>query len=244
MTDEDTTRIAKPTPGVDDKPEEDKPESISMPKKEYLGLMKNYGKAHEECTTLGNENSRLRIDLTNANTKYDTFTTQAEQEKKQLRKRPYYTGLMGVVVGAGIAAAILGSTDCSCSGGVGSLRSSYRSKEGLDAGVVDTDASDAGVSYGTGPADAGADASINTLVCPAGESCYSQDLICDDKAGNDCYNTTDVTGLETRLEKCGEDLKACKDELKKRPKNCPTYTPRACTPVKECQEIPYLRRGK
>ncbi len=48
------------------------------------------------------------------------------------------------------------------------------------------------------------------------------------------------------LEACNKDLENCieeRDEYKKRPESCPTYTPKACPPVKECPELPYIRKG-
>ncbi len=56
--------------------------------------------------------------------------------------------------------------------------------------------------------------------CPKGKTCLDSDL-------------------ENRLEVCLEE----NENLQKRPKHCPAYTPKECPPVKKCPEIPYRRKG-
>ena len=232
MTDENKTKIADVTPGPEDRPEGPSQEEVLNQK--FQRLQGRYDRLDQEQDDLKKIYWVLEEDLKKETKKYDIFAAKTEEEKKQLKKRPIYTGLIGAIVGAGIAAAILGSADCSCSGSVGSLRSSYRNKESIDAGVVD-----AGVTYGTSIADAGADASVDALVCPKGESCYPIDkqnpAVCEE--GRMCYNPADITDLETQL-------KVCEEELKKRPQSCPTYTPKACPPIVEqtCEKLPY-RKG-
>lgn len=77
-----------------------------------------------------------------------------------------------------------------------------------------------------------------------------------------CYNEH-LNSLQNKLDLCNRDkgrneglLEACleeknqciaeRDELRKRPKSCPTYTPRACPPVKECPKSTsdYFRQGR
>ena len=60
--------------------------------------------------------------------------------------------------------------------------------------------------------------------CPEGQSCYEN-------------------GLAKKLAKCLDE----NEELRKRPKHCPKYTPttpQVCPQVKKCPELPYIRRGE
>ena len=238
MTGEDKTRIAKPTPGPEDRPEGPSQEEVLNQK--FQGLQGRYDRLDQEQDDLKKRYWVLEEDLKKETKKYDIFAAKTEEEKKQLKKRPIYTGLMGAVVGAGIAAAILGSTDCSCSGDVGSLRSRYRNKEGIDAGVPE-----AGIAYTSH------DSGIEKLACPDGKSCYPTDsIICEEgqkcydekalicKEDQVCFDPKEITRLETALQKCEE-------ELKKRPQSCPptTYVPRVCPEVEQkCEKLPY-RKG-
>ena len=235
MTEDKKTRITDESGSS--KPDEQSPEEIL--KQKFQRLQGNYDRLDQEHDRVKKDKWILEENLQKETKKYDIFAAKTEEEKKQLKKKSIYTGLMSAAFGAGIAAAILGSTDCSCSGGVGSLRSSYRSEQDLDAGVVDTDARDAGVSYGTGIPDAGAPKAA--LKCSDIQGCYDQKYVDDlEEKWNTCEDT---------LRTCNDNLEAClqdKIELSKRPESCPptTYVPRACAPVKECPKIPYIRRGE
>ena len=99
---------------------------------------------------------------------------------------------------------------------------------------------DAGVLYDAGMSDAeSTDASAITPPCPDGQSCYSDDKICQE--GQECYDVHVYDGLESRLIDCRKE----NETLSKRPKSCP---PKECPPAveqtkQECPPQPYIRRG-
>ncbi|MDO8510781.1 MAG: hypothetical protein Q7S55_01300 [Nanoarchaeota archaeon] len=152
-----------------------------------------------------------------------------EQNRKSFR-RGVLTG--GVTVG--VITVLLSSCD-SCQGNTKPVpQDNY-----IDAAVHKISTSDAGITDITDIIDA----STITAACPEGQSCYSDDKIC--KKGADCYSIAVYEALESNLETCLAE----NETLSKRPKSCPTYTPKPCPiikelpPVKECPKIPYIRKG-
>ena len=63
--------------------------------------------------------------------------------------------------------------------------------------------------------------SYDNKSCPEGQSCFDN-------------------GLEQKLNNCLDE----NEELRKRPKHCPKYTPNVCPPAPKCPEMPYLRKGE
>lgn len=239
MTDDDKTRIAKPIPGIEDRPTpavvvlEDK---VTYSKEAHRAMIEAHGKIDSERSKLGNENSQLRTEVATVNRNYSNLVTKSTEENKQLKKRSIYTSLISAVAGAGITALVLGSTNCDCNGSIGSQSLNYSNKHDDDKSI-DAGISDAGASYrsgnGAGKNDAGA------LECKDIKGCYDQKHV-------DDLNAT-LNQCENDLRKCNDNLEACledKIELSKRPKSCTKYEPKACAPVKECSEIPYIIQGE
>ena len=140
-----------------------------------------------------------------------------EEEKNERRKGYFIGGLAGVALTAGLLLL----------------------KECDDCNGAYNPVSQTGAGGATYAGDAGAPKDKSKAVDDPCESLQAK--------LNKCYE--DLGKQKGLLEACNKDLATCveeRDELRKRPEHCPTYTPRACPPVKECQKSTsdYFRQGR